>query len=132
MSMDFLWSRLARRFTASSQWLDSTLQAARWIKERRAAIRWATAGAVLGAVVGVMVFAPATWLASGVASATGQRVQLANARGTLWNGSAQVVLSAGPGSRDARLLPDRLEWQVRPQGLSLQIDLQQPCCINQT
>ncbi|MEY4753979.1 MAG: hypothetical protein RJA44_1654 [Pseudomonadota bacterium] len=92
--------------------------------------RGAWLGALLGALICLVLQAPAAWLAGVVASASQGRVQLAEAEGTLWNGSAVTVLTAGSGSRDARALPGRLEWTLRPQGLSWQLRLRQACCLN--
>ena len=69
-------------------------------------------GAVVGALAAWSLFAPAAWLASRWSRATDQRLLLADARGTVWNGSAQPVLTGGPGSRDAAALPGRLHWQI--------------------
>ena len=80
----------------------------------RSAWGWALAGALLGALPALAVFAPAQWLASTVARASGGQVQLAQARGTVWNGSAQLVLTGGLDSQDAAALPGRLDWQLRP------------------
>ncbi|MBB3283065.1 type II secretion system protein N [Mitsuaria sp. BK037] len=97
------------------------------------AFRWAEFGAVLGLVTAVVAWAPAAWLASAVSSATHQRLVLADARGTLWNGSARLILSPGPGSRDASELPQRLGWRMRPGwidgGPGLRLTLDQSCCI---
>ena len=97
------------------------------------AFRWAEFGAVLGLVTAVVAWAPAAWLASAVSSATHQRLVLADARGTLWNGSARQILSPGPGSRDASELPQRLGWTMRPGwidgGPGLRLTLDQSCCI---
>ena len=75
---------------------------------------WALAGALLGGLPALVLFAPAQWLASGVARASRGQEQLAQARGTLWNGSAQLVLTGGQSSQDAAALPGRLDWQLRP------------------
>lgn len=97
------------------------------------AFRWAELGAVLGLVTAVVAWAPAAWLASAVSSATNERLLLADARGTLWNGSARLILSPGPGSRDASELPQRLGWTMRPGwidgGPGLRLTLDQSCCI---
>ena len=97
------------------------------------AFRWAEFGAVLGLVTAVVAWAPAAWLASAVSSATHQRLVLADARGTLWNGSARLILSPGPGSRDASELPQRLGWTMWPGwidgGPGLRLTLDQSCCI---
>ena len=92
--------------------------------------RWALCGAVAGALLTLVLFAPAAWFASAVASATDQRLLLADARGTVWNGNAVLVLTGGAGSRDASALPDRLHWRLRPDGLGLEVRATQPCCLN--
>ncbi|RYF73071.1 MAG: type II secretion system protein N [Comamonadaceae bacterium] len=76
------------------------------------------------------LWAPARWLASALHSATGGQLQLINARGTVWNGSAGVALSSGAGGSDALSLPGRLSWRLRPRadGLSGTLDL--PCCAS--
>lgn len=103
------------------------------VRTDRGAMRWALAGAVLGLLSAVVVWAPAAWLAKAVASATNERLLLADARGSLWNGSARVILSPGEGSRDASELPQRLGWSLRPAwidgGLAMRLTLDQSCCI---
>ena len=92
---------------------------------------WALGGCLLGGVVAVVGWAPARWLTRSVEQISQQRVVLQEARGTVWSGSAQVTLSAGPGSQAAMALPDRLTWHVRPQLLptpSLNVSLSLPCC----
>jgi general secretion pathway protein N len=84
----------------------------------------------LGALLPTLPWAPAAWLAAGVAEASGQRLQLADARGTVWNGSAVPVLTGGVGSRDASALPGRLQWRLRLHGLGLQLVARHACCIN--
>jgi general secretion pathway protein N len=54
---------------------------------------------------------------------------LAESQGTVWHGDAIAVLTGGAGSRDARALPGRLSWNMRLQGLSLKLTLQQDCCM---
>ena len=90
--------------------------------------RWATLGALLGLLLAAVLGAPAQWLASGVAWASAQRVLLQDARGTVWSGSAQLVLSAGAGTTDRRGLPTRLHWRwgLAWPGVSLQ--LSSTCC----
>ena len=105
-----------------------------WAIAAAASRRWALFGALFGALLALIVFAPASWLAQAVSTASGERVQLADARGTIWSGDAVLVLGAGVGSRDARALPGRIGWTLRPQaslaGLGLQLGLQQDCCLN--
>jgi general secretion pathway protein N len=88
----------------------------------------------LGALLGLVLYAPAAWLARLVQQGSGERLLLADARGTLWNGSAVPVLTGGAGSRDASALPGRLHWRIRPQaqglGLGLLVQAEQACCLN--
>jgi general secretion pathway protein N len=114
---------------ATSVFADSTMAHERWQHRLRSATRYARWGAVLGAIVGLVAFAPAAWLAQAVASATGERVMLADARGTVWNGSAVVVLAGGPGSRDASSLPGRMEWTLGLKGSALELRAQHACCL---
>ncbi|CAM5792167.1 type II secretion system protein N [Rhizobacter fulvus] len=117
---------------AATGWGESTFAELSWDKSRNAGLRWGIAGAVLGLFAALIVFAPAAWLAGAVASASQQRLILADARGTIWTGSAVVVLTGGEGSRDASSLPGRLAWTLRPAGLGLALRLEQACCLNGT
>jgi general secretion pathway protein N len=84
-------------------------------------------------MLAAIVFAPAAWLAGWVERATHGHLLLADARGSLWDGSAVAVLTGGVGSRDARSLPGRLQWTLRPgldQGSpALVVSLQHACCL---
>ena len=96
------------------------------------AARWAVAGGVVGTLLGVLLFAPAAWLANGLVSATDGRLMLADARGTVWRGSGVLVLTGGEGSRDASALPGRLAWRIGYKGGHFTLRLNQACCINGT
>ncbi|WP_247661026.1 type II secretion system protein N [Ideonella alba] len=87
---------------------------------------WATLGALLGLVAGLVTQAPAAWLAQAVARLSQDRVQLVDPQGTVWQGSALPVLAGPTGSRDASVLPARLHWRARPTWLGLRWQLQQP------
>ena len=115
---------------AATGWGESTFAELSWDKSRGASLRWAVAGAVLGVAVALVAFAPAAWLARSVASASGERVLLADARGTVWSGSAVAVLTGGPGSRDASALPGRLNWTLGWHGLGLELHARHACCLN--
>ena len=91
--------------------------------------RWALIGAVLGTLGTALIFAPAQWLALAVALATSERLQLQQARGTLWQGSAQVVLTGGAGSRDAQALPGRIAWTLQPMPWAEPLTLRSDCCL---
>ncbi len=108
---------------------DGPGSAARWQRTLRAGRRWAAWGAALGVLAGLVAQAPAQWLADGLHSATGGRLLLAEARGSLWNGSAVLVLTGGAGSRDASALPGRLQWRLRPGLGVLRLQARQACCL---
>lgn len=87
-------------------------------------------GALLGVLSALVLFAPARWLAGSLESATEGRLLLAEARGTVWSGSAQLLLTGGAGSTDAIALPSRVDWKLRlaPTGLAAQLDT--ACCTS--
>ncbi len=98
---------------------------------QRAPWGWAVAGFFLGLLVALACFAPARWLAAGVAQATGGRVLLQATRGSVWNGSAQLVVAGGADSHDAAALASRVSWQLRPATGGLRLLLSAPCCLPQ-
>lgn len=117
----------------STAFQDSTLAEMAWGRSRSRPQRWAVTGAVLGAMAGLVAFAPAAWLAQGVAGGTGGRVLLADARGTVWSGSAVAVLTGGPGSADASALPGRLKWTLGWRwsgGWGFVLRAEHACCLN--
>jgi general secretion pathway protein N len=81
--------------------------------------------AVAGLLATVLVIAPAQWAASALSNATGGRVELADASGTAWNGSALLVLASSPEPSAPRAtLPERLSWRLSPWSLVVgQLDL---------
>jgi general secretion pathway protein N len=92
---------------------------------------WSAAGAVLGALFALLVFAPARWLAEGVAQLSHGEVLLADPRGTIWGGSGHLVLSGGRGSTDAAALPGRVSWSLRPLWDGVAARVQADCCTTQ-
>lgn len=93
---------------------------------------WALAGVVVGTALALLVHAPARWLAAALARATDQQVQLLEPRGSVWSGSAVLVLTGGAGSRDASALPGRLRWTVglaREDRSRIELRLRHACCI---
>ena len=121
-------ARTATRWPGSMH-AESTLAQLAWERRRKAAARWGWAGLLCGALVALVVFAPAAWLAHAVAAYSNDRLLLTDARGTVWNGSAVPVLTGGPGSRSAALLSGRTSWQIGLRGAAVQLRLQQNCCI---
>lgn len=80
------------------------------------------AAAALGAAVVVATLAPASLASLAVRSWSGGRVALGNPAGTIWNGQADIILSAGEGgaaSAAATRLPGRLAWHLAPGRLLL-------------
>ncbi|MFP8779409.1 type II secretion system protein N [Hydrogenophaga sp. RWCD_12] len=96
--------------------------------------RWAWFGAVTGLLVATVVFAPAAWLGSALASLTDNKLQLLNARGTVWNGRGDLLLSGGTGSKGQTALPEGIRWTLGPgwsNGPSLRARVSSPCCTEQ-
>jgi general secretion pathway protein N len=89
------------------------------------------AGALAGLLFALGLFAPARWLAALVQQASGEHVVLAAPRGSFWQGSAQLVLSGGAGSRDAMALPGQLSWRIRPAWNGVTVHLNAECCTQQ-
>src|SRR3954462_7915523 len=93
--------------------------------------RWAVLGGCIGALLSLLLFAPARWLATRVASATDGQVLLLDPRGTVWTGSGQLLLTGGANSRDAATLPTRMEWRLRPSFAGLRVLVSSACCTPQ-
>jgi general secretion pathway protein N len=102
---------------------------ARMLRRQR---RWAVYGGVLGLLVGIVLFLPASLVATELSSLTNQHVQLAEVDGTVWHGSALTVLTGGHDSRDPpSVLTSRLEWWLHPRWNGISLKLAQPCCLPQ-
>ena len=97
---------------------------------------WAVVGAVLGALMAMLIHLPAQWLAQALFNASLGQVQLQEVKGSVWQGSGKLVLTGGEGSRDALALPGRINWQT---GMSLNasnhpqinVILNAACCMTQ-
>jgi general secretion pathway protein N len=81
--------------------------------------------ALLALLFTLLLIAPAQWAASAVRDATKGRLELAEASGTVWNGSALVVLASSQEAGAARAtLPERVEWRIDPWSLVVgQLDM---------
>jgi general secretion pathway protein N len=95
----------------------------------RAPWKLAVLALLLGAVTGALVYAPARWLEPWVARSG--YLQLIDSRGTLWSGSARLVLSAGSGSRERAVLPDRVQWQLALHSGGLRLHVHAACCMQE-
>ena len=81
-----------------------------WLRARRG-LPWLIV-AILACGVTLAMLAPAAWLTPQFSRATGGRVNLVDARGSVWRGSAKLMLSAGPDTASATLLPGLIEWRT--------------------
>jgi len=88
-------------------------------------------GALMGLIAVPTVLAPAHWLTQAIEQASGNRIQLNDSRGSIWNGSAQLVLTGGEGSADAVALPGRISWKLRPTWRGGQAQISADCCTRQ-
>jgi len=91
--------------------------------------RWAISGALLGLITTVLYCAPARWLAAALAQSSGGKINLVDAQGRLWDGSARLLLQ--PGGQNAVLLPGRVRWTAQLAGLGLDVSLLPECCSSQ-
>lgn len=90
--------------------------------------------AALGLTAGAIAFAPARALALLVREVSNDQVRLLNARGTVWQGRAEWVLTGGAGSRSSAALPQGMGWKLAPAwsgGPALKLKLSAPCCAPQ-
>jgi general secretion pathway protein N len=86
------------------------------------------AGAALGLVFALLLFAPARWLTAPIESAAQGRLLLGEPRGTVWTGSAELIFTGGEGSNDAAALPTRIRWRIRPRWNGFIAQLDSACC----
>ena len=122
------------------------MQRQRTVNTTRTSTRWAWMGAGLGLALAFITQAPAHWLTHAIEQASGERVLLPDAQGTVWNGSAQWVLNEGPlntstsslaRAASTTALPTRVTWQLGPRidwthaRLALSATLASDCCTPQ-
>jgi general secretion pathway protein N len=82
-----------------------------WMRRLRAALPWILGGALSSSAV-VLAMAPAAWITPQFARQTGGHVNLVNPAGSVWHGSATLMLAAGSDMSAATLLPGRIEWRT--------------------
>jgi general secretion pathway protein N len=58
----------------------------------------------------LLVMMPAAWIVPQFSKATGGHINLVDPAGSLWRGSATLMLAAGSDGAGATLLPGRIEW----------------------
>ena len=117
------------------------------IAPSRTSTRWAWMGAGLGLALAFITQAPAHWLTHAIEQASGERVLLPDAQGTVWSGSAQWVLNEGPLNiatspnlarpASTTALPTRVTWQLGPSidfsnlRIALSAHIASACCTPQ-
>jgi general secretion pathway protein N len=80
-----------------------------WMRRLRAALPWVLI-AVLSAAVVMLALLPAAWITPQFSKQTRGHVNLVDPAGSLWHGSATLMLAAGSDMSAATLLPGRIEW----------------------
>jgi general secretion pathway protein N len=63
-------------------------------------------------IVTLFVMLPAAWIVPQFGKSTGGHVNLVDPAGSLWKGSATLMLATGSGGEGATLLPGRIEWHT--------------------
>ncbi len=116
--------------TVLTQWQDSRQVEPTKRGRNSPALRWSLFGGLLGGLLAAVIFAPASWLARGLAEASSGHLLITDSRGSIWSGSGVLVLTGGADSRDASVLPGRLKWSMGVQGMALMLRASQDCCIN--
>jgi general secretion pathway protein N len=101
------------------------------IAPSRGSWAWAAGGIAFGLALAIVLFIPASWLATRVERASEGRVLLGDARGTLWSGSADVLFTGGAASTDSLALPTRMDWRIRPRWNGFKVELSTACCTTQ-
>jgi general secretion pathway protein N len=81
------------------------------MRRLRTALPWIVVALIANVVV-LLVAAPAAWITPQFAKATQGHVNLVDPSGSLWHGSASLMLAAGPDAESATLLPGRIEWHT--------------------
>ena len=92
---------------------------------------WALWGGLAGLIAALLLGAPARWLTDAVQQAAQGRLQFQEARGSVWQGSAQLALAGGGSSQDSARLPGRLAWRLSITGWALQAELLADCCMQE-
>ncbi|ADG17199.1 putative general secretory pathway protein N [Paraburkholderia atlantica] len=82
-----------------------------WMWRLRRALPWLVV-AVLSVAAVTLALLPAAWITPQFARQTHGHVNLVDAEGSLWHGSATLMLAAGSDMSAATLLPGRIEWRT--------------------
>ncbi|CAB3760802.1 type II secretion system protein N [Paraburkholderia solisilvae] len=82
-----------------------------WMRRVRAVLPWVIV-ALLSSGAVLLAELPAAWITPQFAKATHGHVNLVEPDGSLWEGSAVLMLAAGSDGGGATLLPGRIEWRT--------------------
>jgi len=82
-----------------------------WMRRVSAVLPWLVVGVLASGAV-LLARLPAAWVTPQFAKATHAHVNLVEPSGSLWRGSASLMLAAGPDAGGATLLPGRIEWRT--------------------
>lgn len=82
-----------------------------WMWRLRVALPWLVVAVLSNAIV-MLTLLPAAWITPQFARQTNGHVNLVDPSGSLWHGSATLMLAAGTDMSSATLLPGRIEWRT--------------------
>ena len=82
-----------------------------WTRRARAGLPPVIVAAV-SVCATLLVMLPAAWIVPQFAKSTAGHVNLVDPAGSLWHGSATLMLAAGSDGSGAMLLPGRVEWRT--------------------
>lgn len=82
-----------------------------WMRRLRVALPWLVVAVLSNAIV-MLTLLPAAWITPQFARQTNGHVNLVDPSGSLWHGSATLMLAAGTDMSSATLLPGRIEWRT--------------------
>ncbi len=91
----------------------------------------AAVGLAAGCMISLVALLPARLAVEPVRSVTQGRVNLQEVNGTIWRGSAVVVLRGGSDSADSARLPGRVDWVVRLGLTGAGVALNADCCTRE-
>jgi general secretion pathway protein N len=80
-----------------------------WMRRLRVALPWLVIAVMSSAAV-MLALLPAAWITPQFSKQTAGHVNLVDPAGSLWRGSATLMLAAGSDMSAATLLPGRIEW----------------------
>lgn len=90
--------------------------------------------AIVSSALTVLLMLPAAWIVPLAARATDDHLRLIDPSGSLWHGSATLMLAAGADAQAPTVLPGRIEWRTAAWPLlhgTLAIELRHPALAPQ-